>query len=114
MIDASGYGKDIIDSINVCDKRYLKSKMCMIGTPEVDDCIKRIKAHSMIGNTYYSCEEECKRLCKCSDRENRSKGYSKYKKGEAECKIKEIFYYIQNKNDVMMTDLKKGSWNEQW
>ena len=106
MIGAAGHGKDIVDGINAIDKRYLKGEMCMIGTPEIVDCSKRIKAHSMIGKAYYSFLEECKRLCECSDRENRAKGYSKHKKREAECKIKQIFYYVQNKNDVMITELK--------
>ena len=90
MIGAPGYGKYLVDGINVYDKRYLKGKMCMIGTPEVDECSKRMKAHSMKGNEYSSFAEECKRLCECSDRENRPKDYSNYKKHG------------------------KGNWNEEW
>ena len=78
MIGAPGHGKNLVDSINTSDKTYLKDKMCMIRTPEVDDCSKRIKAHSMIDNTYYIFAEECKRLCECIHRENGAKGYSKY------------------------------------
>ena len=37
MIGAPGRGKDIVDAINACDKRYLEEKMCMVGTPEADD-----------------------------------------------------------------------------
>ena len=65
----------------------------------------------MIDNARYIFAEECKRLCEYIDRENEANDYSKYKKREAECKVKEIFYYVQNKNDVMMT-AKKGNWNE--
>ena len=54
--------------------------------------------------------EECKRLCYCNDRENGTKGCNKYKKREAEYKVN----YVQNKNDVMITNLKKGNWNEKW
>ena len=54
MIGVPGYGKDIIYGINSCDKRYLKGKMCMVGTPETDDCNKRMWAHSMIGNAHYN------------------------------------------------------------
>ena len=54
MIGTPGHGKDIVDVINVCDKRHLKGKMCMIGTPEAGDCNKRMLAHSMIGNVHYS------------------------------------------------------------
>ena len=86
--------------------------MCTIGTSEADDCSKRIKSYSMIGNAHYSFAGECKRLYACSERENGTKGYSKYKKFEAECKVKERFYYTHNKNDVMMTGLKKGNCNE--
>ena len=50
----------------------------------------------MIDNAHYSFAEECKRLCECSERENGSKGYSKYKMCEVECKIKQRFYYVQN------------------
>ena len=49
MIGALGHGKDIVDAINACDKRYLKEKMCMVGTPEAGDCKKRMDAHAMIG-----------------------------------------------------------------
>ena len=60
MIGAPGHGKDIVDSINACDKRYLKEKMCMIGTPEADDCTKRIDAHAMIGDKKSSWAVTCK------------------------------------------------------
>ena len=49
MIGAPGYGKGIVDAINACDKKYLKEKMCMAGTPEADDCKKRMDDHAMIG-----------------------------------------------------------------
>ena len=49
MIGTPGYGKYIVDAINACDKRYLKEKMCMVGTLEADDCKKRMDAHAMIG-----------------------------------------------------------------
>ena len=38
MVGAPGHGKDIVDTINARDKRYLKEKRCMVGTPEADDC----------------------------------------------------------------------------
>ena len=50
MTGAPGHGKDIVDTINACDKRYLKEKMCNIGTPEADDSTKRMDAHAMIGD----------------------------------------------------------------
>ena len=80
MIGALGHGKDFVYGINASNKRYLKGRICMIGTPEADDCSKRKKSHSIIGNVHYSFAEVYKRLCECSDRENRAKGNSKYKK----------------------------------
>ena len=41
MLDASEHGKDIVDAINACDKRYIKEQMCMIRTPEADDNKKK-------------------------------------------------------------------------
>ena len=58
MVSTSGHGKDIVDGINACDKRYLKGNMCTIGTPEVDDYSKRMTVHSMIGSTHYSFVQE--------------------------------------------------------
>ena len=58
MVSTSGHGKNIVDSINACDKRYLKGNMCTIGTPEVDDYSKRMTAHSMIGSAHYNFVEE--------------------------------------------------------
>ena len=78
MIGTPGHGKDVVDSTNVCDKRYLKGKMCMFGTPEADNCNKRMMTHSMISNVHYSFADECKRLCEYSDKENETKAYSKY------------------------------------
>ena len=83
MIGALGHGKEIIDGINTCDKRYLKGKICMVGTPEADDCNKRMLAHSMIGNAHYSSAKEYKRLYGISGRDNGAKGHSKYKKRES-------------------------------
>ena len=97
MIGAPGHGKDLVDGINAIDTRYLKGKMCMIGTPEVNYCSKRIKSHSMIDNARYIFAEECKRLCECSERQNGAKVYSKYKKCEAKYKVKQRFYYVQTK-----------------
>ena len=82
----------------------------MVGTPEADDCNKRMLAHPMIGNAHYGFAEEYKRLCKISGRNNGAKGHSKYKKRESNSKSKKRFYYVQSKHDVIMTDLKKKVW----
>ena len=49
MIGTPVHENDIVDAINTCDKRYLKEKMSMFGTPEDDDCKKRIDVHAIIG-----------------------------------------------------------------
>ena len=49
MIVTSGRGKDMIDRINTCDKRYMMEKQCMIGTPEKDDNESRIYTYSIVG-----------------------------------------------------------------
>ena len=84
MISVPGHGKDIVDGIHACDKRYTKRKILMFEALEVDECSKRMMAHSMIGNAHYSVAEKCKRLCPCIVIENGTKGYSKYKKHEGE------------------------------
>ena len=37
MIGTPDHGKDIVDSINIYNKRCLKGKMCMVGISEADD-----------------------------------------------------------------------------
>ena len=43
--------------------------MFIIGTPESNDCNKRIAVHFVVQNSHYSFVEECKRLCEYQDRE---------------------------------------------
>ena len=62
MIGAPEHEKDIVNAINACNKRYLKEKMCMAGTPEADDCKKRMDAHVMIGEKISSWAVACKKL----------------------------------------------------
>ena len=33
LIGVLGHGKDIVDAINACDKRYLKGKTCTVWNP---------------------------------------------------------------------------------
>ena len=75
MIGAPGHGKDIVDAINACDKRYLKEKMCMIGTPEAEDSKKRMDAHAMFGNKRSSWSVSCKILLEGNIREQGVKSY---------------------------------------
>ena len=48
MISAPGYLKDFMDTINACDKIYLKEKMHMVGTPEADDSAKIMKDYTIV------------------------------------------------------------------
>ena len=74
-------------------------KMCMIGTPEVDDKESRMNAHSMIGSASCSLDKECKRVCDDEVRVNGVKGYHTKKK----------VYHLQDKDDVEMVGIKKYS-----
>ena len=80
MIDTPGHQKDIVDAINTCEKIYLKEKMCVIGTPENDDCKNRINNHVMIGEKTFSWEVACKILLEDNIRVNRIQSYKKYSK----------------------------------
>ena len=51
-----------MDAIDACDKIYLKEKMCIVGTPETDDCKKIMDAHAMIGEKVSSWAVTHKKL----------------------------------------------------
>ena len=107
MIGAPGHGKDIVDAINACDKRYLKEKMCMIGTPEAEDSKKRMDAHAMIGNKRSSWAVSCKILLEDKIREKGVKSYRKSNKREAKQKMDKRVYHLQDAKDVLMVGIKK-------
>ena len=106
MISAPGHGKDIVDTINACDKRYLKEKMCMIGTPESEDSTKRMDAHAMIGNKKSSWVVTCKILLEDNIREQGVKSYRKSNKSEAKQKMDKRVYHLQNTKNVQMIGMK--------
>ena len=58
MIRSSGHGKDIIDSINDCDKRYVMGRIAM-STPESEE-YNRLATHFMIERSRYSFTVKCK------------------------------------------------------
>ena len=107
MIGSPGHGKDIVDATNACDKRFLKEKMNMIGTPEVDDNIKRMNAHAMIWNKKSSWVVTCKKLLEDNIREQEVKSYRKSNKIEAKQKMDKRVYHLQDANDVQMVGMKK-------
>ena len=80
-------------------------KLCIIGSPESDDCEKRMNANSMVGFTSCSLDKECKRLYEDEIRINCVKSYSKCKKREGNTKVK-CFYRLQDKDNVEMVGIK--------
>ena len=92
MIGARWHGKDVIDSINSCDKCYLMGEVCMIGTPETDDNEKKINSNSMVGNTDCSITKEHECLCKDEIKINGAKSHRKFKKREGNTKVKKEFF----------------------
>ena len=60
MIGVPGHGKDIVDTINTCDKRYLKEKNMPSWNPEADDCKEIMNAHAMIREKIFSWVVTCK------------------------------------------------------
>ena len=65
--------------------------MCIIGTPEVDECKKRIGLHYMIKNSYCSFASECNGLCEYN----------------VNAKLKRYFIIYLLKKTVLMKYLKK-------
>ena len=96
MIGAPEHGKDIVDAIKACDKRYLKEKMCTIGTPEVDDSTKRMDVHAMIGDKKFSWAVTCEKLLEDNIRKQEFKSYKKSNKREAEQKMEKRVYHLQD------------------
>jgi hypothetical protein len=87
-IGAPGHGKDIVDSLNVTNKMYLKKQMCMIGMPESNDTQKRMEANSMTETAALSLVEECAQLCSRREQAKGVKGDVKLRKWEEKAKMK--------------------------
>ena len=103
MIDTPGHQKDIVDAINTCEKIYLKEKMCVIGTPENDDCKNRINNHVMIGEKTFSWEVACKILLEDNIRVNRIQSYKKLQQtSKIKTKDGNRTWYFQDMEDVHM------------
>ena len=95
MIGAPGHGKDIVDAINACEKRYLKEKMCMAGTPEADDYNKIMDAHTMIREKSSSWAVSYKQLLEDNARVHGIKSYNKYRKQETKQKMEKEYTIIK-------------------
>ena len=107
MIGAPGYGKDIVDVINACDKRYLKEKMRMIENPQADDSTKRKDDHAMIGDKKSSWAVTCKKLLENNIKEQGFKSYNKYSKRETKQKMEKRIYHLQDSKGVQIVGTKK-------
>jgi hypothetical protein len=108
-IGAPGHGKDIVDGINAIDKEFLRSKMCMIGTPEASIGNKRMAAHSMVEGASKSLAQEALRLCADASRLTGVKSERKYSKREENSKLKLRHYHLQKPEDVKYCDVKMMS-----
>jgi hypothetical protein len=108
-ISAPGHGKDIVDGINAIDKEFLRSKMCMIGTPEASDGNKRMAAHSMVEGASKSLAQEALRLCADTSRLSGVKSEKKYSKREENSRLKLRHYHLQKPEDVKYCDIKMMS-----
>jgi hypothetical protein len=100
-IGAPGHGKDIVDGLNATDKRFLKGKMCLIGSLEANNSAHRMVAHSMVEGASKSLAEECARLCSDEARTSGVKGSLKSEKRETNSK-----YHVQQAETVKFRDLK--------
>jgi hypothetical protein len=105
-IGASGHGKDIVDGLNATDKRFLKGKMCPIGSPEANDSAHRMVAHSMVEGASKSLAEEGSHLCSDEARTSGVKGSVKSEKRETNSKLKLRKYHVQQAETVKFRDLK--------
>ena len=93
MIGVPGHGKDIVDTINTCDKRYLKEKNMPSWNPEADDCKEIMNAHAMIREKRFSWVVTCKKLLDDNIRVHGVKSYKKYRKQETKQKMEKIIYH---------------------
>jgi hypothetical protein len=105
-IGAPGHGKDIVDGLNATDKRFLRGRMCLIGSPEANDGAKRMAAHSMVEGASKSLALECARLCSDETRITGVKGHSKHKKRESNSKVTLRNYHIQDPAEVKFGNVK--------
>jgi hypothetical protein len=76
-LGAPGHGKDDVDGLSATDKRCLKGKFCMTGTPEANDDEKKMAANSMIERASQSLAVECARLLALPSRICGVKGHAR-------------------------------------
>ena len=81
--------------------------MCIVGTPEAEDCKKIIDAHAMIREKGSSWTVTCKNLLENNIRVHGVKSYNKHNKRETKQKMEKGIYYLQDMEGVLMTGMKK-------
>jgi hypothetical protein len=106
VMGAPGHGKDIVDGLNATDKRFLKDKMCLTGSPEANGSAHRMAAHSMVEGASKSLAVEGARLCSDEARTFRVKGNVMREERENNSKLKLHKYHIQEAETVRFRDLK--------
>jgi hypothetical protein len=109
MIGAPGHGKDVVDALNATTKKYIKQKMRMISNPGNDESLDRkMKGYSLSEREAEttSFARECLRLCSVRDRKDGVKSSAKYAKREKAAKISARHYYLQERHNVRLSNLR--------
>ena len=100
QINTPSHGKGVVDGINAIDKNYLLKMMNLIMTPEVITSKDRMSSATMIKGAEKSFAKECLRLCSNPNRKTGVKSEKKSAKREANAKLKERFYHLQEYDEV--------------
>ena len=74
-------------TINAYDEQYLRAKVCIVWTPEVNDTKNRMEVHSMVEVSKSNFAEQCKRLLKYDIRAKKVESKNKYRKKECQQKM---------------------------
>jgi hypothetical protein len=108
MIGAPGHGKDVVDALNATTKKFIKQKMRMVSNPGNDESERKMKAYSLSERETEttSFARECLRLCTARDRKDGVKSSAKYAKREKAAKISGRHYYLQERQNVRLCNLK--------
>jgi hypothetical protein len=109
MIGALGrHVKDVVNALNVTTEIFIEQKMCMVSNPGNDESEQKMKANSLSKRETKttSFAQECLHLCTVKDRKDGVKSSAKYAKCKIAAKILEMRYYLQESQDVHLSNLK--------
>ncbi len=96
VVGAPRYRKYNVDERNATDKRFLKFKIFLIGTPEIVTRKRRMEAAAMIeGDKNKILATECIRLCSEPNKFIGMKSDKKHRIGQANSRIKIRHYHLQ-------------------